>query len=465
MHDFWFRRSAMRGLLGLAGGVLMVSLFACSDDGEGGGPKDAAADAPLADSAAPDAPADAGSPADALTDALPTAPDSGPDLGAPPAPDAGGADVLLSACTPGQPQTLGVGASVAPALLWGDNRFTVLWGDAREDAPGIYLRRLSAEGLPEGIADVQVGAGTIRAKNPEIAPHAGGYLVTWEDCTQIVQGKDGPECASWLVNARLLDATFAPTGTVKLMAETRPIERRPYVLSALGKTFVTFRDSDPNDATKREWIKVFAVDAAADALATPPPKLFDVAGLSTRFPFLSTNGTHLAVAYVTGEGPSELSLALLDGNLSLVQEAKLRTGIPGPATNPQAAWLGSEWLVTWEDSRGGQERIWAAFVAGNATSVRTAFSVFDSVGLSSWPTLGFDGTNALVAFHAFPDGAQVIGQQYTPAGVALRGPIGISPLRVQNGRFPVVVHTGTEYAVAYVDRKSSRIGFLRMPCP
>lgn len=377
--------------------------------------------------------------------------------------DGGVGDVLLTACAPSSPTILGTGASVSPAVSWDGTQYAVVWGDARTDAPGIYLRRLDAAGLPMGAADVLVGAGTAFVKNPEIAklPGAAGHLVVWEDCAAV----NGANCDSWLVNTRVLDGTYAPVATVQTLSPGRAVERRPYVLFGLGKTFVTYRDAAPGDTTNREWITVFAVDAAGAPLAVPAPRLIDIPGKDARFPFLAANQTNLALVYVEGKNQSDVVLTLLDANLAVVRDVKVRQNAPGEAYNPQAAWMDNEWVVAWEDARSGSESVWLGFLAADATSVRTTFSGFS--GNSNWPVLGFDGNSALLAFHAFPNGAQVIGQEYTLTAAPLRAAFGISPLQLQNGRFPAVLYNAStmEYAVVYVDRIANKASFVRVPCP
>lgn len=368
------------------------------------------------------------------------------------------------ACAPTGAQSFGAGASVSPALLWNGTNYAIVWGDARADAPGIYLAKLDANGLPGAAPAVLVGAGTKFVKNAEIAALGTGYFVVWEECEQ-VNGAMPNECDLWGVRGHVLDAAFVPTNATIQMSVGRPVERRPYVLSALGKTFVTYREVNTDETPQREFVTLFAIDANGARLSDPNPRTFEVAQKNVQFPYLAANSTHLALVYTVDGTQPEVNLALLDGNLGLVREAKLRQGQTGKAENPQAVWAGNEWLVAWEDGRTGQAVAWASYVAADATAVRTPFSLFN--GQSNWPSVAYNGNTSLALFYGFPDGAQVIGQQLASTGVPLGQPIGVSPLTVQYARYPAALYNSVkmEYAVVYVDRESKKAIFVRLPCP
>ncbi len=375
-----------------------------------------------------------------------------------------GGDGGVLACAPTGAQSFGAGASVSPALLWNGTNYAIVWGDARADAPGIYLAKLDANGLPGSAPAVLVGAGTKFVKNSEIAALGTGYLVVWEECEQ-VNGVDPNRCDLWGVRGRVLDAAFVPpnaNATIQVSVG-RPVERRPYVLSALGKTFVTYREVNTDETPIREFVTLFAVDANGARLSVPDPRTFEVAQKNVQFPYLAANGTNLALAYTSGG--KDVSLALLNADLSLIRTLPIRTS-PTGAANVQVAWAGNQWLTTWEDGPEDGERVWVASAAADATTVLMSYQVFN--GASNWPSIGHSGGSSLVVFYGFPNGAQVLGQRLTASATLAGEPFAISPIGTQKGRFPALVYNEArmEYGLVYADSTNiSKVIFVRLPCP
>lgn len=135
-----------------------------------------------------------------------------------------------------------------------------------------------------------------------------------------------------------------------------------------------------------------------------------------------------------------------------------------PDTNlrePDVAFDGANYLVTW--SRTGQEGcdIWGARVSPDGTVLdTTAILISDGTWDQVLPSVGFDGTNFLVCWEDYRNGPQrrqcdIYGARMKRSGVVL-DPGGIAICTSEKGqRKPSVVFGGTEYLVSWTDERGN----------
>jgi len=124
----------------------------------------------------------------------------------------------------------------------------------------------------------------------------------------------------------------------------------------------------------------------------------------------------------------------------------------GPAAQraPRGAFDGADFVVVWEDLRGGDADVFAARVT-SAGVVRDRVAVASGAGHQGAPAVASDGSGALVAWEHEDDGRFVTRAARVSAGAVLDA----TPIELPSGagsqRAPVAAWSGAHYLVAWED--------------
>ncbi len=175
----------------------------------------------------------------------------------------------------------------------------------------------------------------------------------------------------------------------------------------------------------------------------------------------SSRRRHRVPSYPTFEGREFLP----DGGPSLSDEGRFlldtnSTLVPAPGhqTRPVVAFDGSNFLVVWEDQRGGgYVDICGARVTQSGKVIDTSgFFIAHAVDDQLNPAVGFDGTNFLVVWQDYRSGYayHVYGARVTPGGAVL-DPSGFIVAKSNNNQTcPAIEFDGTNYLVAWQDSRN-----------
>jgi hypothetical protein len=355
---------------------------------------------------------------------------------------------LQSVCpvVPATRLTNAMGASGQPSILWTGSGYFVTWGDARGGGMDIYGAMLGPDGSRTGsMQDVLLANTTGQAISPEIAAMDGGFVVVFEDC----DGATGTgNCG---VSSVRVGADGNPVGEPVVVSPPVPVQRRPYVATGLGQTYVTFRDIVDGKTMAR-------LTTLAGGAASGPGVVVHQPS-NGQYPHVAIGPNQVALVYQRDNPSAEIVLALFDSGLNLQQEVVVRTGMASPATNPVVQWNTSRWVTAWEDERSGEATIFAAVVdpQGNALPAQQAY---DENG--NWPTIASGGAmTSLIGFYGYP------GQHVLLARVEADGRLKPGQVVLDTGKFPAVTHNDTqqgEYAVVYENTELQEIMFARFKC-
>jgi hypothetical protein len=233
------------------------------------------------------------------------------------------------------------------------------------------------------------------------------------------------------------------------------VQRRPYLVSALGGAYVTFR-AVVNQVTVARVVHFAGTGALAPETATLGS---DSAGL---YPNIAAGNGELAVIYSHGTASTEIVLTRLTEALVPVRSLTLRTGTK-EATNPVVQWNGSGWVTAWEDTATGDVWVQTALVNADASSVGPMLPLQN--GNSNWPELASNGNDTVVAFYGFPDTAQIMLAHLDKAGQRLGSVIQVSGT-TGHGRFPSVAYSSQsgDFGVVWPDEASGEIVYAEVDC-
>ena len=177
------------------------------------------------------------------------------------------------------------------------------------------------------------------------------------------------------------------------------------------------------------------------------------------FPKIASDGTNYLVAWRddrTTSGWDIVGTRVNRDGVVLDPDGVLISDAPARQMSPDVAFDGSNYLVTWDDERRGDFDVYSARVTPSG-------SVLDPDGIpittapnhQGGPAVEFDGTNYMIVWNDWRAGFDIYGARMSPTGTVLDpGGIQISPATaMQEG--PALAFDGTNYLVAWQDDRSS----------
>ena len=399
-----------------------------------------------------------------------------------------------------------------PALGFDGANFLVVWQDGRDNMaePDIYGARVAPQGTVLDPLGFVISQAAQSQYSPVLGFDGANFLVAWQDC------RATPE------QADIYGARVTPGGTV-LDPAGFAIGNRLWVqgsptLSFDGANFLVAWQ-DVNTGITPPEIGVYGarvtpggtvldpsgIAIAEDTRGTLPSLGFDganflvvwyeVHGLSPAYSSIwgkrvTPGGTVLDTAsiVISAAAPrtQQSPVPCLGGANFLVvwQDDRNKPGEPdifGARVTPAGTVLdpggflitlsargqysttssfdGANFLVVWEDDRGGYTDIYGARVTPEGTVLDpSGFAISQAPSWQYEPALAFDGANFLVVWQDYRnslDNADIYGTRVTPGGTVL-DPDGIVISQAPNRRyFPAVAFGGGNFLVVWQDYRSS----------
>jgi NADH:ubiquinone oxidoreductase subunit len=337
----------------------------------------------------------------------------------------------------------------SPAIAFDGADFLVTWMDYRRGSYwDIYAARVTPQGTVLDPNGIPVSTAANWQEYPAIAFDGANFLVTWMDC------RSG---GSWDIYA----ARVTPQGTVLdpngIPVSTAANWQEYPALAFDGANFlVTWQD----DRSGGSW-DIYA------ARVTPQGTVLDPNGIPVsadanrqEYPALAFDGANFLVTWTDSRGSSDGIYAARVTPQGTVLDPN---GIPvSIATDdqeyPALAFDGANFLVTWEDWRSGSySDIYAARVTPQGTVLDPNGIPVSTAAYDQWyPALAFDGANFLVTWEDWRSGSSfdIYAARVTPQGTVL-DPNGI-PVSTA-GDFqesPAVAFDGTNFLVTWEDYRS-----------
>jgi hypothetical protein len=246
-----------------------------------------------------------------------------------------------------------------------------------------------------------------------------------------------------------------------MAAEPRVVESRPVVQRWLGAAALAFIAS-VNDQPEAKVVSL-GLDLT---LGAPLP----LAAAPSSFPWLAGDALSLAALWSDGRnGPLDIRFARLDGKLAKTHETPLRAA-PKDAVLGRMIKTSFGYLAAWEDTRSGQNEIHMALTDSTGTLVGSGLVEEPGTGDANWPNLAWNGSAAAIVYYQFRARAPQVFLSFVDAmgrRVANGSDAQVSrtPLGAR-ARFPDVLWTGSEFAVAWIDERSGKpqLYFRRVTC-
>jgi phosphoribosylformylglycinamidine (FGAM) synthase PurS component len=343
-------------------------------------------------------------------------------------------------------------AGTRPVLDSDGANFLVVWEDYRS---GDYFDIYGARVTPDGTVLDPQGVGISRATGhqfgPALASDGTNSLVVWEDCR--------------------VGAGFTDVYGARVTPEGEVIDPEGFVIpQAARDQFTPALVSDSsNFLAVWEDHRNGVYSDIYGARVTPTGAVLDPDGIAIseaanwqRSPAAGFDGTNFLVVWEDSRGGGLTDIygtrvtpagTMLDPDGFVISQAQRQQ------RSPAVGFDGANFLVVWEDNRGGEHSIdvYGARVTPQGQVLDPGgIAVSEAAGGQYAPAIGFDGANFLVAWSDYRDGgySDVYGARVTRQGTVLdpEGFVVSSAVREQSS--PVLGFDGANFLVAWTDYRS-----------
>ncbi|HEY0714313.1 MAG TPA: hypothetical protein VGF45_16645 [Polyangia bacterium] len=383
--------------------------------------------------------------------------------GQPDAVDPSEPEVQMTACPVYPPIRLNAGqVGAQPAIIWTGTQYLAVWSAVPTGMPATASDIVGTFLAPDGSRastepDIVIADTPNLATSPELVKMATAagvpeqYAVVFENC----EGTGADPCAgATSVHSVVLAADGLPKGPATVLSPAAAVQRRPYVASGLGNTYVTFRDRVTTGATPQTVARLGRLDDNGGLVGTGV--VVDPAS-DGHYPFVAVGPSSVALAYQRNKPSPEIVLGLFDAALAPVKEIAVRAGLTSDATNPVVQWNTNRWVIAWEDEREDEAKIFATVVDADGTMAGVPEAAYQNNG--NWPAVASssDGTS-LIGFYGYP------GRRVFLARVQANGTLKPGQVVLGVGKYPSVAYNSqaSEYAVVF--ENEGQVIFNRFKC-
>ncbi|MBN2465498.1 hypothetical protein JXD38_07745 [candidate division WOR-3 bacterium] len=351
------------------------------------------------------------------------------------------------------------GSQSNAAIAFDGTNYLVVWEDQRGGGyPDIVGARVTPAGVVLDPAGFTISQATYEQGHPAIAFDGTNYLVVWDD------GRRGHVFD--IFGARVTPAAVVLDPSGIIIARSSNDRRNPDVAFDGTDFLVVWED----DRTGLDSTDIYG------ARVTTGGAVLDTAGIvishavRTQFtPVVACDGTNCLVAWQdnrNGEDQANIYGTRVTTNGTVLDPSGKSISTRAYAqVSPDIAFDGTNYLVVWQDINTGVTPPVIGIYGGRVTQEGT---VLDPAGKAiapeshgARPSVGFDGTNYLVAWseeHGLaPAYYFIYGRRMSPGGTLLdSAAIAIAPQAQWSQWSPVVGFDGTDFLVLWEDCRYKR---------
>jgi hypothetical protein len=342
------------------------------------------------------------------------------------------------------------------ALAFDGTNYCVVWEDGRDDTLfDIYGARVTSEGLVLDPAGIPISTDTNAQLTPAVAFDGAGFFVAWEDYRPGVD-----TFVSDIYGARVtqqgtvLDAAGIPVSAAK----------NAQLLPALVYDGVNLLATWADNRNVSDFAIYGARVTPQGTVLDPDGFIIAQAASDQYFPAAGFDGSNFFVAWADLRGGTGYDIygarvtpqgAVLDTAGFLLFQAVANQ------YDPAIGFDGANFLLAWEDDRGGTYDIYAGRATPEGGALDPAgFLVSQSANDQNSPVAGFDGENFLVAWADDRKGSgwDIFGARVTPDGAVLDPAGFVISEAAKDQRLPAVSFDGTNFLLVWGDYRSDPAG-------
>ncbi|UCF80588.1 MAG: hypothetical protein JSV08_08795 [Acidobacteriota bacterium] len=339
-----------------------------------------------------------------------------------------------------------------PSVASNGTDYFLAWSDYRSGTDyDIYGARVASDGTVLDPAGVAVSTAADWQLYPSVASNGTDYFVAWQD------QRSGADWDIYGARVTAGGSVLEPSG---IAISTQADNQLDPAVASDGVDYLVVWEDIRNSATTGWDIYGARVQASDGLLLDGPP---DTGGIAIATlsggtnPSVASNGTDYFVVWPGVKGTRVTSAGIvLDPSGIDISTA------PGSQVVPSIASNGTDYFVAWEDTRSGSLGsldIFGTRVTESGTVLDpSGILIFVDVNVQFYPSVASNGVDYFVAWEDYRDitNYDVYGARVTSAGTVLDlSGIAIST-EANWQRYPSVASNGTDYFVAWEDRRTDR---------
>ena len=272
--------------------------------------------------------------------------------------------------------------SLNASLIWTGDAYATSWCDKRSGSTQAYFARFDASGA-KLTPDVLLGS--CLNSQSSLAWSGSEFGVVWVDG------------AGEVLFARL-DATGSPVGLVAGLTDGAGTARGP-ALAWSGSEFAAVWHA--KDAGNNNQIYFTRVDISGSEIGSETA--VTATAVNSRLPDVVWSGAGYGVAWAEAGGASRFAqFALLDAAGALLSGPTALSDLQTATMGPSLAWSGSDYGVSWRDTRHGNGEVYFSRVDASGAEVGSELRLTDSPADSLPGPLVWTGTEFAIAWSETP---------------------------------------------------------------
>jgi hypothetical protein len=268
--------------------------------------------------------------------------------------------------------------SFNPSLVWTGNNYGIAWQDFKEGNYEIYFVRLDSSGNKIG-SDVRVTNNGYSSDVPFLIWTGSDYSIIWEDQRNVNEE---------IYFARL-DSSGNKIGPDVRVTNDSAISHDPTLAWSGSEYGISWEDSR-NEYPNYE-IYFARLDSSGNKIGSDVRITNDSS--FSGYPFLVWTGSEYGVSwYDERDGNEEIYFARIDSSGNKIGSDTRITYYSSGSYNPVLAWTGSEYGVSWFDDRDGNWEIYFAILDSSGNKIGSDVRITNDSLYSYNPSLVWTGT-------------------------------------------------------------------------
>jgi hypothetical protein len=350
----------------------------------------------------------------------------------------------------GLPIAVALNSQQSPAVAFDGTNYLVVWSDGRRGSgTDIYGARVTPAGTvldTNGLALATSTIFTLLMSAPAIAFDGTNYLVAWDE-------KIGFSSPTNLNGMRVSPGGITITGPFVISNAVG--NQLSASLAFDGTNFLAVWQDDRAGQNDIYASRISTSGTVLDTAGTP-------VGATAQFqinPSVAFSGSNYLVVWEDYRNTATVG-DLYGARVGLDGTVLDPSGLPllqtaGNQTQPALTWMGSQYLLTWQDLRSGTGDIYASRVnAAGSLLDGTGVAVTTAPDTQSAVAVAASSTGALVAWTDARN-QDIAGARVSPSGTVLDPTAKTISLSANSETNPAVAFDGTNYLVVWQDNRGT----------